>query len=284
MTLLKVRSEMRMLKLQKRMVCKLIVDNGSCDNIVSRFLVRHLNLPTEPHPKPYKLGWIKEGPSVSVTEICHVPISIGKSYEDTIVCEVIDMDACHILLGRPWQFDVDATHHGRQNVSIAAPLTDCLRNSGFRWGEATEKSFTELKHKLTTAPVLAIPDFSKVFEVECDASGIGTANRVANALSRKRSLLVTLQSEIIGFDILKNLYEELKMMILVTYGNKLCFITVLKIFIFQMDIFSRVTGCVYHEHHYENNSFEICMLPDLVVMLEERKLLQLWRSGFIGLN
>nr|GMD27161.1 Zinc finger, CCHC-type [Ipomoea batatas] len=97
-------------------VCKLIIDNGSCDNIVSKALVQRLGLPTEPHPKPYKLGWIKEGTSVMVMEVCHVPVSIGKSYQDTVTCEVIDMDACHILLGRPWQFDVYAIYHGRQNT------------------------------------------------------------------------------------------------------------------------------------------------------------------------
>ena len=26
-----------------------------------------------------------------------------------------DMDASHVLLGRPWQFDVDTTHKGREN-------------------------------------------------------------------------------------------------------------------------------------------------------------------------
>ena len=35
---------------------------------------------------------------VNVTEICHVPITIGKHYKDAIICDVVDMDASHILL------------------------------------------------------------------------------------------------------------------------------------------------------------------------------------------
>ena len=29
---------------------------------------------------------------------------------------MVDMTACHLLLGRPWQFDVGSTHNGRLNT------------------------------------------------------------------------------------------------------------------------------------------------------------------------
>ena len=41
--------------------------------------------------------------------------SVG-TYEDVVICDVLPMDACHVLLGRPWQFDRRSTHEGRSNV------------------------------------------------------------------------------------------------------------------------------------------------------------------------
>jgi hypothetical protein len=38
---------------------------------------------------------------------------------------------------------------------------------------AQDNAFDELKRLLTSAPLLALPDFTKQFEIECDASGIG---------------------------------------------------------------------------------------------------------------
>ena len=42
-----------------------------------------------------------KGPVVQVLEVCKVLLSIGKYYKDEIICDVVDMDVCHILLGRP---------------------------------------------------------------------------------------------------------------------------------------------------------------------------------------
>jgi hypothetical protein len=58
-------------------------------------------------------------------------------------------------------------------ASIAAPLTDLLRHDSFRWSQTTSSAFTALKQAMTAAPVLRLPDFSKEFIIETDASNMG---------------------------------------------------------------------------------------------------------------
>ncbi|KAL2337992.1 hypothetical protein Fmac_012438 [Flemingia macrophylla] len=54
------------------------------------------------------------------------------------------------------------------------PLTQLTKKGQeFEWTEKCENSFWELKKRLTTSPVLAIPDSTKPFVVYCDASKIG---------------------------------------------------------------------------------------------------------------
>ena len=58
--------------------------------------------------------------------------------------------------------------------TLAAPLNEVLKkNVGFKWGEKLEEAFNVLKQKLTNAPILALPNFQKSFEIECDASNVG---------------------------------------------------------------------------------------------------------------
>ncbi|XP_052734096.1 uncharacterized mitochondrial protein AtMg00860-like [Vigna angularis] len=57
---------------------------------------------------------------------------------------------------------------------IVAPLTQLTRkDQPFVWTDKCEKSFLELKQKLTSASILVIPEPSKKFEVYCDASHQG---------------------------------------------------------------------------------------------------------------
>ncbi|XP_019052158.1 PREDICTED: uncharacterized protein LOC109114263, partial [Nelumbo nucifera] len=94
---------------------ELIIDSGNQENIISRDVVKKLQLIPEKQPNPYTIGWIKEVGGVRVDERYKVPFSIGK-YTNEVYCDIVDMDACHILFGRPWQFDVDAKHLGRKNA------------------------------------------------------------------------------------------------------------------------------------------------------------------------
>lgn len=100
----------------KGKVCMMIIDSGSCENVVSFYMVDKLGLTETEHPDPYELTWLKKGNILKVNKRCLVQFSIGKKYHDEVWCDIIPMDAAHILLGRPWQFDRKTKHDGFRNT------------------------------------------------------------------------------------------------------------------------------------------------------------------------
>ena len=82
--------------------CRMIIDGGSCNNLASSDLVEKLALSTKPHPHPhpYHIQWLNNSGKVKVTQLMRIYFAIG-SYHDVVECDVVPMQACHILLGRP---------------------------------------------------------------------------------------------------------------------------------------------------------------------------------------
>jgi len=73
-----------------------------------------MGLKAEPHPHTYNVNWVDKT-AQSITQCCQVPIHMF-SYEDNIWCDVLDIDATHILLGRPWLYDLNVASLGRYNT------------------------------------------------------------------------------------------------------------------------------------------------------------------------
>ena len=88
----------------KDRVSSMIIDRGSRTNVASTELVEKLSLPTFKHPKPYKLQWLNDCGEVKVTKQVLISFAIGR-YLDKVLCDVVPMQAGHLLLGRPWQYD-----------------------------------------------------------------------------------------------------------------------------------------------------------------------------------
>ena len=93
----------------------MVIDSGSIDNLVSTEVIEKLKLNTKEHPTPYKVSWLQKGHQLIVREQCEIEFQMG-NYKDKIMCDVMPMDVCHILLGRPWQYDRAAVHDGKRNT------------------------------------------------------------------------------------------------------------------------------------------------------------------------
>ena len=85
------------------------MDSGSCCNCCSTRFVEKLALTILPHPNPYKLQWIKDDDDMVVNQQ-KVKFSIG-NYKDSVLYDIVPMETCQILLGRPWLFEKKTIHH-----------------------------------------------------------------------------------------------------------------------------------------------------------------------------
>lgn len=92
----------------------------------------------------------------------------------------------------------------RGYAGIAAPLTDILKKDNFGWNEAAIGAFQALKSALTQTPILALPNFQKLFIVETDASGTGLG-----AVLIQEGHPISYYSQVLGArNRLKSVYEK----------------------------------------------------------------------------
>jgi len=57
--------------------------------------------------------------------------------------------------------------------SLIAPITECLKGYTFQWTYEAKTNFQMVKQKMIEATMLALLDFEKLFEINCDASRVG---------------------------------------------------------------------------------------------------------------
>ena len=87
---------------------------------------RKLNLKCIPHPTPYQVSWLQKGQQVNGTEQCLLSFQIG-NFSKQILNDVVEMDTCHVLLGRPWMFDKKVFHDCRENTYEFIKDRECYK-------------------------------------------------------------------------------------------------------------------------------------------------------------
>jgi hypothetical protein len=99
----------------KGKACKLMIDSGSYCNGISKSVVEALGLSTWRIPEPRHVESVNSCGMLKITHKVHVPFTVN-DYVDEVECDVLPLEVCGLLLGRPWQYDRNDMHAGRANT------------------------------------------------------------------------------------------------------------------------------------------------------------------------
>jgi hypothetical protein len=87
---------------------------------------------------------------------------------------------------------------------IATPLTALLKKNYFTWNPTTSQDFQTLKMAMCTTPVQALPDFTKTFFLEFDASG----KEIGIVLMQEGQTLAFTNKQMSERNLGKSIYEK----------------------------------------------------------------------------
>ena len=102
------------------------------------------------------MKWLDNKANGSVDKQCLISLTLG-TYVDEIMCDVLEMDACHLLLGRPWKYDKKTIHDGYSN-------TYTLKHNGKRKELVPLPPHRTVPPKTTKAPIRLINKKARIKE------------------------------------------------------------------------------------------------------------------------
>ncbi|XP_074303265.1 uncharacterized protein LOC141637718 [Silene latifolia] len=205
-------------------VCNLIIDGGSCTIVASTIMVSKLSLPTQEHPNPYKLRWLRKGSEVKVDKQCIVPFSIGKlpDFEQLfeVECDVSGVGIGAVLIQgqRPVAYfskklngaKLKYSTYDKEFYAIIRALTHWshyLKPKPFVLHSDHEAlKYINGQHKLSHRHAKWV-EFLQAFNFSSKYKE-GKQNVVADALSRRHSLLTVISNKVLGFEFMKEMYKE----------------------------------------------------------------------------
>jgi hypothetical protein len=94
-----------------------IIDSGSQKNLILAQVFKWLALSTMPHPKPYTIGWLRQGSDLCVSQQCRMSYDI-KPFKAEVLCDIDPLEVCNVLLVQPYLWKRHVVYDSRPRSVI----------------------------------------------------------------------------------------------------------------------------------------------------------------------